>query len=357
MGDDAALDALVGDTLTELNEDGITTLRPRGVYCRDALISANFPNLQQIGNYGFASCANLTTIDIGANKASGFSYDAFSGSTKLRHLVLRGSAKPTSLSYSFIQQMNNEIRWGNGAVYVPSDLVSSYRNDSVWGYFTILPLSEYPSSTYGAIQDSWEDILEAESDGTYLTKYHIGDKKLVNIGDSSHWFKIIAFDTDELVSGGTAKITWKINDASETHKMNTSGTTGGWENSLLRAWLSDSMLPTLPSELQSAIKTVVKTYYDYNTSSTLSCNDKLFVPSCRELGRSGSNYESSGCVYSQWTSNRWFAFNAKTSTSPYSQWTRTSYTNNNFRTFTNGSSVSSYPVSQTNVGVPICFCT
>lgn len=60
------------------------------------------------------------------------------------------------------------------------------------------------------ITDTWDEIFAAEADGTYKTKYKIGDTKKISLGtEGTVAMQIVAFDTDDLADGsGTAPITW-----------------------------------------------------------------------------------------------------------------------------------------------------
>ena len=62
----------------------------------------------------------------------------------------------------------------------------------------------------GTINDSWEDIIASVNDGTYKSKYKIGDTKSMDLGSEGVVeMQIAAFDADELADGsGTAAITW-----------------------------------------------------------------------------------------------------------------------------------------------------
>lgn len=60
------------------------------------------------------------------------------------------------------------------------------------------------------IADSWEEILAAVADGTYKTKYQVGDTKILDVGsEGSVCMQIAAFDVDTLADGsGKAPISW-----------------------------------------------------------------------------------------------------------------------------------------------------
>ena len=60
------------------------------------------------------------------------------------------------------------------------------------------------------ITDSWEEILAAVANGTYKTKYQVGDTKILDVGsEGSVCMQIAAFDADTLADGtGKAPISW-----------------------------------------------------------------------------------------------------------------------------------------------------
>ena len=72
---------------------------------------------------------------------------------------------------------------------------------------------------------------------------------------------------------------------------------GGWEATELRSWLRSEIYNTLPQDLKATIVSVNKTFYDYGSKSTLSCEDNLWIPSWREI-RGGDSHENSGADYS-----------------------------------------------------------
>lgn len=71
-------------------------------------------------------------------------------------------------------------------------------------------VTTYATWAEANITDSWEEIFAAELDGTYKTKYQIGDIKLLDLGnDGIVPMRIVAFDKDVLADGsGYAPITW-----------------------------------------------------------------------------------------------------------------------------------------------------
>ena len=151
------------------------------------------------------------------------------------------------------------------------------------------------------ISDSWEEIIAAGEDGTYIDKYQIGDTKELDLGEEGVIeMELVAFDADELADGsGKAHMTWIAKNLLNTeHVMNEEATNfGGWPASDMRAWLQDSILPLFPDTVRSNIKEVKKYSYSYSDKGTISSSDKIWIPSRREVFGEDNSYEDSGPEY------------------------------------------------------------
>lgn len=142
----------------------------------------------------------------------------------------------------------------------------------------------------GPISDSWEEIIAAGEDGTYIDKYQIGDTKELDLGEEGVIeTELVAFDTDELADGsGKAHMTWVArNLLNSEHAMNENNScNGGWPDSDMRYWLHDSILSKFPEALRTNIKEVTK-YSMLNTysneSETIKSTDKIWIPSLMEI--------------------------------------------------------------------------
>lgn len=294
MGDQAAFDALIAGTLEDLVEDGVTSVDQQyAIYYNDGIESINFPNVTNIAQNGIRYNSNLKVVDIG--KACTFGSYSLGNNVKLDSLILRGSTKSSGNSNML---GSTPIALDNGGVFVPSSLISAYKADSNWNKFLIFPIDDYPKSSWETISDSWAEILAAEANDTYATKYSVGDTKTLQVGNNLVHMQIAAIDSDELAdSSGNAKITWLCKNCYTTHRMNATGTTtGGWPSTEMRSWLISDVLSAFPSEVAAAVKEVKKTYYDYGTTSTLTSNDKIWIPSYREV-MMGTDKENSGVQY------------------------------------------------------------
>lgn len=364
IGVQATLDGLVAHSLTDFEDDTITELRNYAFYKNDALETVRMPNVTRTGIHTFNGCTALETAEfdnatsvaekmfvdctalrsISFQKATAignqafnsteslgvlefplvtqlsgnfgqyngplgldlskqvtFGSNAFSGSYRFTHLILRSTQLcPLNVSSAFT---NSPISVGMGFIYVPTDLVATYKAATNWSALAdqIVPISEYPKTPTGTISDSWATILASEQDGTYSTKYAVGDTRTIDIDGETVLMQIAAFDTDDLAASGKAKITWISKGAIERHTMNSSRTSvGGWAASEMRTYLRDTLFPKIESTVRTAIKEVTKTYRAKNPSdATLSITDTVWIPSALEVGDTSTNYiESSGVTYS-----------------------------------------------------------
>ena len=365
MGEQACLDALVANTLTSFEDDGVTKVGVNSLSFHTALTNVVLSQCKSIDTNGLTSCTNLEAVDIlGTGFIAG---SAFYGDAKLAHLLLRGASMTTlSATNAFT---NTPISLGNGAIYVPSNLLATYKADTNWKNYFITTLDKYPLSDFSTITESWAE-LDAMTQAQIEAKYAIGDYKIINLGtEGKVKAQIAGFGVDDLTSGGKAKVTFVTKETLATAKrMNPSnssgaqgtGGNGGWEYSEMRTYLSGTVLPLLPSELQSAIKFVTK--YSGNivpgestvTKDGCVTQDKLWIPSHREVFGE-STYEENGPVYSGLFPDTASRIKYNQLGSANNWWLRSANSATNFRGVRN--SGGAYNVSAYNtVGVVLGFC-
>ena len=326
-------------TMTAYESNTATTVAPYAFYEQTVLQTVE-TSAVTIGEYAFNGCSALTTVDLTSISAITIAAHAFNGATALTHLVIRSTTVSTLSSTNALS--NTNIASGYGAIYVPADLVDTYKGASNWSTYAnqIYPISAYPMTDFSTISDSWAEIFAAESDGTYTTKYSVGDTKQLSVNGELVYAQIAAIDADTLSAGGTAKITWILkNCLSTTHRMNATNTNAnGWPVTEMRTWLRDTILPTIDATIRSNIKTVSKTSYDKTTSADLMSDETIWLPSAREVF-GGSTYEQSGPIYSGLFTNdttrtkrinssaaRWWLRSAGPSSSQYFRYVSTTGT-------------------------------
>lgn len=289
-----------------------------------------FPVLTSMGT-GIAD--NTAEIDIGGYLSIRAS--AFLSCFNLSTLILRNSSMCSLVNTNALS--GTPIYSGCGYIYVPDELVDTYKSATNWATFAsqIVSLGEYPKNITipETITDSWAEILAAEDNGTYSTRYNIGDTKIVNIGKYKVPMQIVAMDTDVLADDtGNAKITWISLNSPFRCTMDPRNTnTNGWGECTIRTGLMNRLYDHMDNNVKSAIKSVKKTFYDRTINTTKTAIDYIWIPSKREVSGQGSAAESSGCIYSFFNSDPSAVikvFGPPIQNNITSTWvTRTAYTN------------------------------
>lgn len=148
------------------------------------------------------------------------------------------------------------------------------------------------------IEDSWSDIMSYIKDGSYRSRYKLGNYKKLSFGSEGVIrMQIVAFDAEPLAYGdGKAAITWISLDPLKTkHSMNPkyirkktgTGGLGGWKCSEARAYLRTAIKPLLPVTVRDNIKLVKKYSFSFDINGESIRNeetiDELWIPSSGEL--------------------------------------------------------------------------
>ena len=302
IGDQATVDGLVEHSLTELKEDGIGIVETYACYKNTGLQSVEFPGVSQIKTYAFCDCSNLEVVKLGGEGSSNslsIAENAFNGCSKLKHLVIDRPAMATLAAVSGLT--GTPIARGEGAIYVPNELLSTYKSDNVWKNFFIADKTKYPMTEFTSLADySWSTIL---TNPDYATAYAVKDTKTMELTDGTKIkMDLAAIDTDvKSDNSGTAKMTWICHGIPYTHRMNATGvSTDGWVGSEMRSWLISDILSKIPTEIKSHIVSVKKSYRSKSPNDeTLWSDDEIWIPSYKEVGFTKASYvESDGVVYS-----------------------------------------------------------
>ena len=285
--------------LTDVNLPAATTITQYAFSGCTGLTDVNLPAATTIGQYAFNGCNNLKCVDLSGSAKPIINTYAFQNCSKLNAVIIRSDTVATLSGTNALT--GTLIAQGLGGIYVPDDLVDTYKAATNWATYAanIYPISAYPVTDFSTIHDSWDEVLAAINDGTYATKYSVGDTKLMTINGSDVYVQLVAMDADPLTdgSGNTAPTSWLVKSILTTHVMNSTGTNAnGWAACEMRSWLRETAITWLPETIRSAIKEVTKTYYDYTAKSTLSIADTVWIPSYREVF-GGTSYETSGPDY------------------------------------------------------------
>lgn len=221
---------------------------------------------------------------------------------------------------------------------------------------------------YESITDTWPQIIANIGNGTYSTRYQVGDTKKIDLGTEGEVIMtIVGIDTDDLADdSGKAPITWISKQLLKTdHRMNptkqsgTSGTgaIGGWEACEMRSYLINTIKPLLPSEVRNALKAVKKYSKIYNTSETavnnVVSNDDIWIPSAYEVNF--TSYETSGVTYSTAFPDNASRIKHKVGGSAAWWWLRSAYSTYSFRRVGSDGSHGSSSNAGTSGGVAVGF--
>jgi hypothetical protein len=136
------------------------------------------------------------------------------------------------------------------------------------------------------ITDSWDDIIANIDNGTYSTKYKIGNYKPLDLGtEGTINMQIVAMDADELSDGnGYAPLTFVAKELLKTEKnMNSySNVPVNWNECAMRTYTNDTVINMIPVNVRKHIVAVNKTY-KRNASGFGVSSDKIWIPSIREF--------------------------------------------------------------------------
>ena len=140
------------------------------------------------------------------------------------------------------------------------------------------------------ITDSWDTIIANIDNGTYSTKYKIGNYKPLDLGtEGTINMQIVAMDADELADGsGYAPLTFIGMELLKSYMANNGYIEAPyyWGNNKMRNYLNTTILPLINTSVMTRVQTVKKYSIGYLSGSRNVdiTYDKLWVPSAYEAG-------------------------------------------------------------------------
>lgn len=155
--------------------------------------------------------------------------------------------------------------------------------------------------------NSWEMIIDTANKGKGQDYWNIGDKINIQVGDELLEFAIMDFNHDDKSDGsGKANITFGMTGLmTDRHAMNSTATNvGSFVGSEMYAYLKDTVLPSIPQEVQNAIKPVNKRTSAGNKSTEIQTDSiSIWLFSAIEVGLSARYVSSNeGTAYPYHTS-------------------------------------------------------
>ena len=345
-------------TMDEWESDTATAVGQYAFYNMTTLTSVE-TSATDIGTYAFSGCSNLTMIDLTGSGQVNIGSNAFQNCNKITALIIRSTAGVATASSNALPSVPFNVL--DGAIYVPSSLVATYKSTAPWSTYAsrIFAIEDYPVTNFDTVTDTWAQIKAASDNGTYDSKYAIHDTKSFDFGNFTAEMELVAKDTDIKHDGtGNAHMTWLCKKIVTTHAMNSTNTTaGGYPASAMKSWLEgDEVLGAFPAELKSALVEVDKTYYDNDDTSTKTTSCKIWIPSSYEVCITNSYLkENSGVKYNSVFSDNSSRVKYNSSGSANAWWLRSAYSGTNFVFVSNGGG-GNYGSATYAIGVVFGFC-
>lgn len=272
LGDDVVFESIVNGTITEFNDDQITTIGAHAFFGCTNLESVCFPNATNVGEYAFYGCTTLENIylpeaiTIGSRSfekctslirvvlprvtsLGGIAYGCdFAGCTSLKFvdlymvadmpyamflncsslvaLVIRTETVPPARNEQMFQ--GTPIASGTGYIYVPRDLVNSYATANYWSTYVAQyrPLEDYTvdGTTTGELREKTESLSLNVTELTFsdANTQTLTVTGVLGIYDATTWTtsdKTVARVKNGIITpvkDGTATITVTCGDYSAT---------------------------------------------------------------------------------------------------------------------------------------------
>lgn len=249
-----------------------------------------------------------------------------------------------------LQNMQFDEGWAAG---VPVTLYLI--NRKLWWPLGGGNLTELPEPDPILANNSWEMIIDTANKGKGQDYWNIGDKINIQVGDETLEFAIMDFNHDDKSDGtGKANITFGMTKRmANKHQINSTTTNvGSFIGSEMYTYLKDTVLLSMPQELQNVIKPVNKRTSAGDASTEIQVDSmSIWLFSAVEVGLSGDGYAASGegTAYPYYTS--------LTRQKGDTWWLRSPYTGHSasFCVLTSSGALISYS-AKSKCGVSFGFC-
>ena len=211
------------------------------------------------------------------------------------------------------------------------------------------------------ITDSWDTIIANIDNGTYSTKYKVGNYKPLDLGtEGAINMQIVAMDADELADGsGYAPLTFLGMELLATkHAFNIVSYAEGYTTSGIKSYVENDVFSLLPSNVKSRLQNVKKvTYTGSANAGSILYNAKVWIPSDEELNNStehrlGVRYDK---IYTDNNSRKKIIIGGKYSTAWFSSSTDFSQPQGVYTVFSSGA-ITAGQYGANEYGVCLGFC-
>lgn len=148
---------VLGDTLTELDDDTVTYIRQYGFAYSVNLAKVRLSKMKIIAPNGFRWCSSLVTIDL-PKLTGNVGISCFASCSKLTTLIIGREATSIATLSSTSSFTGTPIASGTGYIYVPAALIDRYKTATNWSTYAsqFRALEDYTvdGTTTGALDES-----------------------------------------------------------------------------------------------------------------------------------------------------------------------------------------------------------
>ena len=120
------------DAVTGVNCENLQIVGSNCFYDCDGLYSVYLPGIRSLHSYAFYNCSYLQRVELGENLQSMENY-IFGNCNNLKRVIIRNSSRVPDIGSDLFQ--NSSITRGTGFVFVPNELIDSYRSHAIWSKY------------------------------------------------------------------------------------------------------------------------------------------------------------------------------------------------------------------------------
>lgn len=136
---------LVERTITSVDDDTIISVGQYAFYNCKNLTTANFKSATDVLQYAFEDCSSLANVNF--TNVINIKWNVFLNCSSLTTLILRANQVCTLSNTNSLNGTPIATSTTEGYIYVPDDLVESYKTATNWSTYAskIKPLSALPT--------------------------------------------------------------------------------------------------------------------------------------------------------------------------------------------------------------------
>lgn len=120
------------DGITGVSCENLQTIGSDCFYDCDGIYSVYLPSIRSINSYAFRNCNYLQRVELGENLNSMENY-IFENCNNLKRVIIRNPNRVPDIGSDLFK--NSSITNGTGFVFVPNELIESYRSHGIWSKY------------------------------------------------------------------------------------------------------------------------------------------------------------------------------------------------------------------------------